>query len=89
MRERVVNFWLIYLCAHRCVRTASGSDPIRPQLEWSVPSLPLRVLTRRPRRIRSNKVSDLHLIGLPAYVLFKLFGGAVCGAHENTRISRE
>src|SRR6266849_8195 len=35
--------------AHRCVRTASGSDPIKAQLEWMIPSLPLRVLTRTPR----------------------------------------
>src|SRR5213594_2393820 len=31
--------------AHRCVRTASGSDPINTQLAWVIPSLPLRVLT--------------------------------------------
>ena len=35
--------------AHRCVRTASGSDPIKAQLVCMIPSLPLRVLTRRPR----------------------------------------
>src|SRR2546428_9920527 len=35
--------------AHRSVRTASGSDPIKAQLEWMIPSLPLRVLTRGPR----------------------------------------
>ena len=28
------------------VRTASGSDPIKAQLECMIPSLPLRVLTR-------------------------------------------
>jgi hypothetical protein len=33
--------------AHRCVRTASGSDPITAQLVWMIPALPLRVLTRR------------------------------------------
>src|SRR5204862_7557472 len=27
------------------VRTGSGSDPIQAQLEWSIPSLSLRVLT--------------------------------------------
>jgi hypothetical protein len=37
------------LRAHRCVRTASGSDPINAQLAWMIPSLPLRVLTRRLR----------------------------------------
>src|SRR5882724_2194590 len=31
--------------AHRCVRTASGSDPITAQLVRMIPSLPLRVLT--------------------------------------------
>src|SRR5713226_1619217 len=32
--------------AHRSVRTASGSDPIKAQLECMIPSLPLRVLTQ-------------------------------------------
>jgi hypothetical protein len=35
--------------AHRCVRTASGSDPIKAQLVWMIPSLPLRVLTHQRR----------------------------------------
>ena len=37
--------------AHRCVRTASGSDPIKAQLEWMIPSLPLRVLTLMAARL--------------------------------------
>ena len=40
--------------AHRCVRTASGSDPIKAQLEWMIPSLPFRVLTRRAACAQTN-----------------------------------
>jgi len=37
-------------CDGERVRTRSGSDGINTQLEWQVPSLPLRVLTRPPWR---------------------------------------
>src|SRR5437773_12563414 len=43
--------------AHRCVRTASGSDPIKAQLVCMIPPLPLRVLTRLPRGLRSDKLA--------------------------------
>ena len=43
--------------AHRCVRTESSSDPIKAQLVCMIPSLPLRVLTRRPRGLRSDKLA--------------------------------
>src|SRR5438552_16735731 len=36
---------------HRCLRTGSGSDPIKAQLEWMIPSLTLRVLTPETARL--------------------------------------
>src|SRR5712691_9805441 len=54
--------------AHRCVRTASGSDPIKAQLEWMIPSLPLRVLTRRTPRGDSPRKCGLVFLQLFAIV---------------------
>src|SRR6185503_21293008 len=45
------QLWGLLLSWVARVRTASGSDPIKTQLEWTIPSLPLRVLTRTPRRL--------------------------------------
>jgi len=58
--------------AHRGVRTASGSDPIKAQLEWSIPSLLLRVLTRhRPRgdSFRKGGLVFLLLFGIVSAAL--------------------
>ncbi len=52
--------------AHRCVRTASGSDPIKAQLEWMIPSLPLRVLTRT-RGLRSTNLLGNNDAALPRF----------------------
>jgi len=39
------SFGVDYMFARIAVTTASGSDPIKAQLAWMIPSLPLRVLT--------------------------------------------